>query len=143
VGELDFLKPAFAALGGTTAFWKVAIKPGKPFVHGRWDGRHWFGLPGNPVSAWVTFLLLVRPVLLAMQGAARTTLPVAWGTLRESLTNPGDRRHFIRVVIADTGEVRSAGRQGSLAQANGLVDVAPKSALTAGARVKVLCFPCG
>jgi molybdopterin molybdotransferase len=146
VGELDFLKPAFAALGGTTEFWRVAIKPGKPFVHGHWKGRRWFGLPGNPVSAWVTFLLLVRPVLLAMQGAARTHLPVAWGKLREPLKNPGDRRHFIRVILDDSGEVRSAGRQGShcqgsLAQANGLVDVAPNGSLTIGTPVKVLCFP--
>ena len=146
VGELDFLKPAFAALGGTTAFWKIAIKPGKPFVHGLWEGRHWFGLPGNPVSAWVTFLLLVRPALLAMQGASRTHLPISLGTLREPLSNPGDRRHFVRVQLDEAGDVRSAGRQashcqGSLARANALLEIAPGITMPAGTVVKVLAFP--
>src|SRR5437773_696972 len=61
VGELDFVKPALAELGGSLDFWKVAVKPGKPFVFGRWREKVLFGLPGNPVSAIVTFLLLVRP----------------------------------------------------------------------------------
>ena len=69
VGEMDFLKRAFEQIGGELEFWKVAMKPGRPFVFGRCRGKLLFGLPGNPVSALVTFLLLVRPALLRWQGA--------------------------------------------------------------------------
>jgi molybdopterin molybdotransferase len=124
-------------------FWKVAIRPGKPFVFGRWGEKHLFGLPGNPVSAFVTFLLLVRPALLRWQGAANIDLLSSFGALAEALGNDGDRRHFVRVRLDATGQVRLAGLQGShilssLAQANGLVEAPPRTTLPAGARVKVL-----
>ncbi len=143
VGELDFVKAAFEQLGGTLDFWKVAIRPGKPFVFGRWREKFLFGLPGNPVSALVTFLLLVRPALLRWQGAARVALPSHPGILAEPLVNRGDRRHFMRVRVDAAGQVRSAGRQGShllssLAQADGLVDVPPGKTLDAGSPVTVL-----
>lgn len=143
VGELDFVKDAFQQMGGQMEFWKVAIKPGKPFVFGQWRGKLWFGLPGNPVSALVTFLLLVRPALLKMQGAANLHLPAHPGTLAERLVNQGDRRHFMRVLVDDTGRVHPAGVQAShilhsLALANGLVDVPPQTTLAAGETVSVL-----
>src|SRR5262249_58404372 len=75
VGEMDFVKDAFTAAGGELQFWKVAIKPGRPFVLGRRGSKFLFGLPGNPVSAMVTFLLLVRPALLRWQGASEVALP--------------------------------------------------------------------
>lgn len=145
VGELDFVKAAFEALGGKMEFWCVAIRPGKPFVFGRRDGKFLFGLPGNPVSAMVTFLLLVRPALLHWQGAAEVELPSHPGTLAEPLANPGDRRHFMRVVAGPDGVVRLAGRQashrlGSLALANGLVDVPPQTTWPVGETVRVLRF---
>ena len=80
VGEHDHVKAAFAAMGGQLEFWKVAMKPGKPFVLGRFGRKLLFGLPGNPVSAFVTFLLLVRPALLKMQGAS--DLPSSTGAAR-------------------------------------------------------------
>ena len=67
VGEEDHIKPAVQQLGRLD-LWQIAIKPGKPFAHGRVDAAHFIGLPGNPVSSFVTFLLLVRPFLLRMQG---------------------------------------------------------------------------
>jgi molybdopterin molybdotransferase len=145
VGELDFVKAAFAELGGTTEFWKVAIRPGKPFVFGRRADRFLFGLPGNPVSAVVTFLLLVRPLLLQWQGATDTALPARPGVLAEPLANHGDRRHFLRVIQQPDGTVRSAGGQnshliGSLALANGLLDIPPKTAWAAGTPVTVLAL---
>ncbi len=145
VGEMDFVKPAFEELGGKTEFWKVGIKPGRPFVFGRRADKFLFGLPGNPVSAFVTFLLLVRPAVLRWQGAAEVELPRHPGTLREPLPNPAERRHFFRVNVDAYGNVRSAGIQashilGSLAAANGLVDVPPRSTLPAGAPVQVLRF---
>ncbi|MSU60799.1 MAG: molybdopterin molybdenumtransferase MoeA [Pedosphaera sp.] len=142
VGEFDFVKSAFAELGGELDFWRVAIKPGKPFAFGRCDGKLLFGLPGNPVSAFVTFLTLVRPALLRMQGARDVDLPVRHGILVEPLLNHGDRRHFVRVQIDSRGEVRSAGTQAShllksLSLANGLVDLAPGAALSTGGPVRV------
>ncbi len=142
VGELDFVKAAFEQLGGTLDFWKVAIRPGKPFAFGRLGGRFLFGLPGNPVSAVVTFLVLVRPALLRWQGAAQLDLPSHPGALAEPLANHGERRHLMRVRVDQAGAVWSAGGQashrvGSLALANGLVDVPPKTIWPAGAPVQV------
>lgn len=145
VGKLDFVKAAFAELGGGQEFWKVAIKPGKPFIFGTLGGKFLFGLPGNPVSAFVTFLLLVRPSLLRWQGAAETGLPAHPATLAEPLVNRGDRRHFVRVRVDTEGHVHSAGTQAShmlhsLAAANGLVEVPPETTLPAGTSVRVLRY---
>jgi molybdopterin biosynthesis enzyme len=143
VGELDFLKRAFQQIGGELAFWKVAIKPGRPFVFGRLRGKLLFGLPGNPVSAFVTFLLLVRPALLRWQGATDVSLPAHPGVLVEPLANHGERRHFMRVKVDPTGKIHSTGIQAShvlssLAAANGLVDVPAHTTLVAGSAVTVL-----
>jgi len=145
VGEMDFVKSAFEELGGNLDFWKVAIKPGRPFVFGRRGEKFLFGLPGNPVSAFVTMLLLVRPALLRWQGAASISLPISLGTLAEPFSNPDNRRHFIRVSMDASGQVRSAGAQAShmlssLASANGLLDVPPKTTLAQGKIVQVLCW---
>jgi molybdopterin molybdotransferase len=143
VGEMDFLKLAFDQIGGELEFWKVAMKPGRPFVFGRCRGKLLFGLPGNPVSALVTFLLLVRPALLRWQGATDVSLPAHPGVLAEPLANPGERRHFMRVKTDPTGKVQLAGLQAShalssLAAANGLVDVPAHTTLAAGSAVTVL-----
>ena len=100
-------------------------------------------LPGNPVSAFVTFLLLVRPALLRMQGARDIALRSHPGVLAEPLANSGGRRHFVRVTTDTLGRVRSSGIQAShilssLASANGLVDVPPKTELSEGTNVEVL-----
>jgi molybdopterin molybdotransferase len=143
VGEADYIKSAFTDLGGKLEFWKVAIRPGRPFVFGEWNGKFLFGLPGNPVSAFVTFLLLVRPALRRWQGELEAGLPRQTGTLAEALSNPGTRRHFMRVRVDVAGAVLSAGAQGShvlssLACANGLVDVPPETTLPGGSHVQVL-----
>lgn len=143
VGEMDFIKSAFKELGGELQFWKVAIKPGRPFAFGRWRNSFLFGLPGNPVSAFVTFLLLVRPALARWQGASRATLPSHPGILAEPLANPGNRRHFMRVRVDESGRVHSTGAQAShfltsLAEANGLVDVPPQTTLMSGSTTPVL-----
>ncbi|MDP6679521.1 MAG: molybdopterin molybdotransferase MoeA [Verrucomicrobiota bacterium] len=143
VGDHDHVRPAIERLGGSLDFWKVAVKPGKPFVLGQADGKPLFGLPGNPVSALVTFLLLVRPALLKMQGATDCRLAKRPGRLADELANRGDRRHFVRVTLDADGLVRGAGGQrshmlGSLAKANGLVDLPPESRLAKGDPVEVL-----
>ena len=143
VGETDFVKPAFEAMGGELQFWKVAIRPGKPFVFGRVGEKFLFGLPGNPISAFVTFLLLVRPALRQWQGAQDLALPVQPGILGEAIANAGDRRHFLRVRLDDEGKVFSAGQQAShvltsLAAADGLLDMPPQTTLPTGAPVQVM-----
>ena len=141
VGECDFVKEAFTRLGGKIDLWRVAVRPGKPFVFGTLGEGRLFGLPGNPVSALVTFLLLVRPALLRMQQCGEVDLPRVPGQLAEAVQNRGDRRHFMRVRWK-AGEVTVLGTQashmiGSLGGANGLIDVPPATRLEAGARVEV------
>jgi len=143
VGEMDFVKSAFEAAGGELQFWRVAMKPGRPFVFGRYREKFLFGLPGNPVSALVTYVLLARPALLRWQGAVDVSLPRHPGVLSEPLANPGQRRHFMRVRVDGSGKVFSAGLQAShalssLAAANGLVDVPPETHLPAGTAVQVM-----
>jgi molybdopterin molybdotransferase len=143
VGEMDFIRRAFEEIGGERQFWQVAIRPGRPFVFGRCRGKLLFGLPGNPVSAFVTFLLLVRPALLRWQGAANVSLPAHPGVLAEPLANDSERRHFMRVKVDPAGKVYSAGAQAShvlssVAAANGLVEVPAYATLIAGAAVSVL-----
>jgi len=143
VGEHDCVKPAFESLGGTMEFWKVNMKPGKPFVFGRRGDKFLFGLPGNPVSAFVTFLLLVRPAILKMQGATELKLAEHSAVLAQSFQNTGERRHFMRVAVDASGEVRNAGAQAShmlssLASANALLNVPPKTSWPAGRHAQVL-----
>jgi molybdopterin molybdotransferase len=143
VGEYDFVKAAIGELGGAIDFWRVAIKPGKPFVHAHVSGKSLFGLPGNPVSALVTFWMLVRPALLRMAGANDVSARISLGVSAEEIRNPGDRRHFVRVTIDGEGNVRASGPQAShrlasLAAANGLVDVAAGETWPAGKTVKVI-----
>ena len=143
VGEMDWVKQAFAEIGGQLDFWKIAIRPGKPFAFGRYAGKLLFGLPGNPVSAFVTFFLLARPALLRFQGATGLRPPVSWGALAEPFHNDGDRRNFIRVVLDAGGQVKSAGGQSShllssLSRADGLVDIPPGTAWPPGKSVPVL-----
>ena len=145
VGELDLVKPALERAGAILEFWKVAIKPGRPFVFGQAKGKLIFGLPGNPVSALVTFLLLVRPALRRYQGASETGLPYRTGVLLEPLANPGERRHFMRVCVNHRGDVSAAGPQAShmlssFAGATGLVDVPARKTLPKGAVVRVMVW---
>jgi molybdopterin molybdotransferase len=93
----------------------------------------------------VTFLVLVRPALMQLQGAADLDLPAHSGVLADALANRGDRRHFMRVRADAQGQVYATGLQashavGSLGQANGLIDVPPETTLAEGEQVAVLRF---
>lgn len=143
VGDHDVIRPAFERIGGEIDFWKVAIRPGKPFFHGRLGDKFLFGVPGNPVSAFVTAVLLVLPALRRLQGDPDPMPKTEAGVLAEVLSNPGNRRHFVRVATARDGSVRPAGVQAShilssLAVADGLVDVPPGCQLPAGSPVRVI-----
>jgi molybdopterin molybdotransferase len=111
VGPHDHVKPALSALGVEEVFWRVALRPGKPLWFGRRGAQLVFGLPGNPVSAMVCFLLFARPALRAMQGA-----PAAPSRTRAVLGAPvarqRGREEAVRVRI-DDGRVLPTGPQGS------------------------------
>ncbi|MEO6870817.1 MAG: gephyrin-like molybdotransferase Glp [Chthoniobacterales bacterium] len=143
VGDRDFVKPALRQLGAEIDLWRVAIKPGKPFLFGRTTRCAIFGLPGNPVSGFVTFLKLVRPALRKLAGASaeHSSLRYVPAQLRADLTNDGDRPHYFHGRL-DGGVFSLSGRQEShalfgLSRANALLRVAPGARLTTGATVSV------
>jgi molybdopterin molybdotransferase len=146
VGDRDFVREVLEKLGAELDFWKVSMRPGKPLTFGRIGGRPVFGLPGNPVSSMVTFELFVRPALLRMGGDARPSRPRAPARLSAPLDNPGPRRGYLRVRLADEGGrlvARPTGEQGSgilksMLLADGLAVVAPDTHLQAGDSVEVI-----
>ena len=99
VGPHDHVKPALAALGVEEVFWRVALQPGKPTWFGRRGDMLVFGLPGNPVSAVVTFSLFVRPALAALQGRRETELFESEAVLGTAVRRNPDREQAIRVRL--------------------------------------------
>ena len=144
VGARDLVKPALTSVGAQTDLWRVSVKPGKPFLFGRASQCAIFGLPGNPVSAFVTFLLFVRPALLRMMGAGEDelSLPTYEAQLTEEVQNSSDRPHYVRGLMAD-GKFAPVGRQEShalygLSRANALLRVPPGEIYPGGATVPIL-----
>ncbi len=142
VGEHDLVREALREIGAEIDLWRVAVKPGKPFLFGRRDRCLIFGLPGNPVSTFVTFLVFVRPALLQMMGAIDLSLPRANARLAHEITGDETRPHYFRGQLAD-GAFTVIGRQEShaifgLARANALLRVRPEARLSAGSEVEVL-----
>jgi len=148
VGEEDHIKPAVEA-EGRLDMWKIGIKPGKPLAFGVVDsgGREcaFIGLPGNPVSAFVTFLTLVRPFVLRLSGVDRVQ-PKAY-LLRADYDwpRPDARREFLRALTNDAGGVELFPSQGSgvlssCVQADGLVDNTPGQAVRRGDLVRFIPF---
>ena len=142
VGERDFVREALQEIGAEIDLWRVAVKPGKPFLFGKHDQCRIFGLPGNPVSTFVTFLIFVRPVLLQMMGAAEIGLPRARVRLGHEISGDETRPHYFRGELKD-GQFKVVGRQEShalfgLARANALLRVEAQEKLDAGSEVEVL-----
>jgi molybdopterin molybdotransferase len=175
VGEHDLVKNVLCELGAKIEIWRVAVKPGKPFLFGcvpqsgpspqssqrsaqsrsteadvpapgegeATSGNDClvFGLPGNPVSAFVTFLQFVRPAILRMMGATDLELPRVPAQLAVHLTNEGDRPHYIRGKL-EHGRFTPVGRQEShalfgLSKANALLRIAVSQSLKADEIVDV------
>lgn len=117
-GDHDHVLAALRDAGVELAFWKVAMKPGKPFAFGKSAaaGTPVFALPGNPVSSWVAFELFVRPALLAMQGAAFASRPRVPVELPAGYGKPAGRAHYLRATVVRDGARLVAtlhGKQGS------------------------------
>lgn len=141
VGEHDLVQAALRTLGAKIGIWRVAIKPGKPFLFGEAGGCAVFGLPGNPVSAFVTFLQFVHPAILKMMGANNLNLPKTSARLTADLANEGDRPHYVRGRI-ENETFAPVGRQEShalfgLSQSNALLRIAVGESLRAGEIVDV------
>jgi molybdopterin molybdotransferase len=174
VGERDLVKEALQQVGAHIDLWRVAIKPGKPFLFGAVPSKSSdaagetpagptgsprdesvrladkmpvlrdcfvFGLPGNPVSAFVTFLQFVRPAILKMMGATDLDLPRLPAELTVGVVNEGDRPHYIRGKL-ERATFTPVGRQEShalfgLSQSNALLRLTPGQSLKAGQIVNV------
>ena len=144
VGEEDHIKPAVQALGELN-LWQIAIKPGKPFVYGQIGTAHFIGLPGNPVSSFVTFLLLVRPFILKLQGANELAPESIAIHAHFDWPRADKRREFLRVRLNAAGGLDLFGNQSSgvLTSAvwgDGLVDLPAGHVIARGDTVRFLPF---
>ncbi len=152
VGEEDHIKPAVTA-EGRLDLWQIAIKPGKPLAFGAVrkssepkDGEAWFiGLPGNPVSSFVTFLLFVRPFILKLQGREAKHLQSYLMRADFDWLKADRRNEFLRVKINDQGGLdlypnQSSGVLTSASWGDGLVDCPPNQPIKSGELVKYIPF---
>jgi molybdopterin molybdotransferase len=126
VGEEDHIKPAVQSLGSLD-LWQIAVKPGKPFAYGRVQDAHFIGLPGNPVSSFITFLLLVRPFLLKLQGVTQFAPKSIAVPAHFTWARADKRREFLRVRRNAAGGLdlfanQSAGVLTSAVWGDGVVD---------------------
>ena len=144
VGEEDHIKPAVQSLGSLD-LWQIAIKPGKPFAYGLVAGTHFIGLPGNPVSSFVTFLLLVRPFLLRLQGVTHVAPESIAVPAHFTWDRADKRREFLRVHRNVAGGLdlfanQSSGVLTSAVWGDGLVDNPPGQTIAHGDVVRFIPF---
>lgn len=146
VGDYDYVREALTRLGADLHLWQVAMRPGKPITFGTAAERPIFGLPGNPVSAMVTFELFVRPALRKMGGHAELQRPQVLARALAPIPNPGRRRGYLRVTLERrNGEhwARLTGDQGSavlqsMVTADGLAVVPPETTVLEGGEVPII-----
>ena len=151
VGEEDHIKPAVQMLGELD-LWQIAIKPGKPFAYGKirrapsaGDMCHFIGLPGNPVSSFITFLLLVRPFLMRLQGGQRVTPVATVMPAHFDWPRADKRREFLRVRRNDAGGLdlfpnQSSGVLTSAVWGDGVVDNPAGRSIAKGDTVQFISF---
>ena len=149
VGEADFTKAMMKKLGDV-AFWKIAMRPGRPMAVGRLGNSILFGLPGNPVAVMVTFLAFVKPAMLHLMGGTPSTTPYLRAksavALRKKPGRTEYQRGFVRTLPDGTLQVEAAGNQGSgvlrsMVEANGLIVLHHhQSNVAAGDEVDVMMF---
>ncbi len=138
VGEFDYTRDALASLGAELKFWKVRMRPGAPIGFGSVAGIPWIGLPGNPVSAMVTFELFARPAILRMLGHTRLHRRPVAVTLEQPVQVGAQLTHFLRAIVTSQASgkltARLTGPQGSgiltsMARANALL-IVPEDTLS-------------
>lgn len=143
VGDHDLVRPAFAAAGGSLDFWKIRMRPGKPLMAGKLGGSIFLGLPGNPVSAFVTATLFLLPLVRHMAGAADPLPRFATASLAAPLPATGERDDYLRAFHTADGLVsvtsQDSAATAALAQAQCLiVRPADSPAAAAGDQVTIL-----
>jgi molybdopterin molybdotransferase len=148
VGERDVVKAAFFRRGDLD-FYKVAMQPGMPQGFGHIEGKPYFGLPGNPVSVFVSFEVFVRPAILKMMGRTQLFRPEVTATLAEDVSGPKGKLQFARVRLERGGDgwiATPTGARGSnlistVVRANGLAMIPPEIEVAhAGSEVRVVVF---
>jgi molybdopterin molybdotransferase len=145
VGDADFVKPAVQA-EGSLLMWKIAMKPGRPLAFGKVGAAAFIGLPGNPVSSFVTFLIFVRPFLLKTQGIAAVAPHAIAARADFDWPEPDPRREFLRVKWNAQGSgleiypTQDSAVLTSTAWADGLVDNPPNHAIARGDTVRFLAY---
>ena len=144
VGEEDHVKPAVEA-EGSLLMWRIAMKPGRPLAFGKVGEAAFLGLPGNPVSSFVTFLVFVRPFLLKTQGVAQVAPRAIEARADFDWPTPDSRREFLRVKWNAQGGLdlyptQDSAVMTSTAWADGLVDDPPNHPIAKGDRVRFLPF---
>ena len=145
VGEEDHVKSQIEQRGALD-LWKLAIKPGKPLAFGHVAGTPIFGLPGNPVSAFITFALVAKSWLIKRQGGQPSPMQRFPVRAAFSITRPGTREEFLRVRLTGSGEAlrasltgsQSSGVMTSLSEAGGLAVIAPGTTVAEGDWVEVM-----
>ena len=145
VGDHDLIRPAIEAAGGTIDFWRIAIRPGKPMLAGTLGGSVVLGLPGNPVSAFVTATLFLRPLIAAMAGAANPLPSTLTAPLAEPLPGNDHRQDYLRATIVGglvaMAPIQDSSMLATLARADCLI-VRPPHAPPAqiGDRVEIIAL---
>lgn len=146
VGEEDYVRLALEQLG-ELKMWRIAMKPGKPLAYGKVGKAIFTGLPGNPVSTFVTFLLFVKPLILKMQGADKY-LPVKMPVMADFAWPSVNRQEYLRVRLIESEQGllatlyphQGSGVLSSACWADGLVEVPVATVINKGDKVKYLCF---
>ncbi|MGE4430657.1 MAG: gephyrin-like molybdotransferase Glp [Sphingobium sp.] len=144
VGDHDLVKPALEAAGGSIDFWKIRMRPGKPLICGRLGEALFLGLPGNPVSAFVTAHLFLLPLVRHMAGSPAPLPPRQDALLATDMPATGERDDYIRAAWDEDGRIRPLSQQDSaatwgLSQADALILRPARSApATCGEAVSLL-----
>jgi len=143
VGDHDLVRPALLAAGGSLDFWRIALRPGKPMMAGRLGDAVVLGLPGNPVSAFMTATLFLKPLIAALSGATDPLPPTRRAILGEPLAANDHRTDYLRAATQD-GRIFAAAIQDSsmlrtLARADCLIVREPHApAATPGDEIEIL-----
>lgn len=149
VGEYDLVHKAFATEGMDLSFWKVAMRPGRPLMHGRLGGMAVLGLPGNPVSAYVCAFLFLVPLIRRLSGRSDLVMPTESALLGSDLPANDERADYLRATLRQGGEgpiatpfpVQDSSMMASLAKADCLVIREPYApAAAAGSRCVIVKF---
>ncbi|WP_420143246.1 gephyrin-like molybdotransferase Glp [Sphingobium sp.] len=145
VGDHDLVRPAFARAGGTLDFWKIRMRPGKPLMAGRVGNAVFLGLPGNPVSAFVTAFLFLLPLVRHMSGASNPLPASMEATLAGPLPATGERDDYLRAFRGADGVVSVTSQDSAATAAMAIADClilrpAGSPAIEAGMRATILPF---